>query len=1169
MRLNRLDLTRYGIFTGKSISFGEKVAGKTDLHLIYGLNEAGKSTLFSAYLDLLFGIGPQSPYNFIHSYAAMRIGAQLEFADGPRDLLRVKRKESLLDAQERPISDAALNQELGGIEREAYCMMFSLDDKSLERGGQSILASQGELGRLLFSASAGLSDLSLALQSIREQSEEFYKPRGRTHQLSELKNKLAGLKSERERLDMAVSEYRTLVEERDRVQQQYNSAQKERAAKVARRDEIQRQLTAFPKLGVLRETRHRLEGLSGIPEPPAAWAEELDTLRKQDIQAQAKEEAISNEIDRLKIVIGGLEIDARCESMTAEVERLKELRARFMGAEKDLPGRRIGLREADAKIGSILKRIEREEEKNPARLILGASVTGALQRLMEQWSGIDQAFQSAEVELCTARTSLEAELSKLGEEDSERIEENDLEMSKLEIVVETLRSSDHAVRERTARRVSETAKVRLESRLKALLPWSGQVESLETMAGPDRGKIARWKTVLNKSELDLAGYIRDVEEHSREVERSKAKVNAISGATGVVSDKEAAAVRGKRERAWAQHRNELDAASADLFEEILRQDDIVTAARISHVSELAKLHQAQQSLAEAQAALKRANALKIEGGEARDSLLKEIAAAISRMNPSLAKSNMTLSGLEEWLVRREKAIETQEEVQTAEQDVRVAVEDGKAAALRLSKALKAAGVDHDLKEGFDALLAIGRETLDQHAKRRIIRNTVEELRNRVANRSRTLQEAETRQKAWLASWNKLCSQTWLSEDGVPTIETVREILINISELPIVLQSKSGLEDRISKMEKDQMDFREHCEMLAQVFCISAETGSLLERAELISTRMKGIENDRQRKTQAQEDLEGKKDEKRAASEVRSLINQSKNAMLEFFGVQSLDDVAVKLADVKTRKDLNQQKDQIETEIVEALRVEDLAIAEKTLERMDRSTLELELAELDAKIEDQVLLCQQLFSGMKEAGAKLDAVGGDSKIADLEEQHQTVLLEIREGSIGYLRLSAGVLAAEQALQIYRDKHRSSMMESASAAFRTISRGDYSGLTSQPDRDREILMALPAAGGSKGTDELSRGTRYQLYLALRVAGYHEFARSRSTLPFIADDIMESFDNFRAEEAFKLLAEMGEVGQVIYLTHHQHLCDIAQRVYPSVQIHRLDPAAIPAQEETRVSL
>jgi uncharacterized protein YhaN len=200
--------------------------------------------------------------------------------------------------------------------------------------------------------------------------------------------------------------------------------------------------------------------------------------------------------------------------------------------------------------------------------------------------------------------------------------------------------------------------------------------------------------------------------------------------------------------------------------------------------------------------------------------------------------------------------------------------------------------------------------------------------------------------------------------------------------------------------------------------------------------MKSIESDRQRKTQAQKDLEGKEGESRAVAEARSLINQSKNAMLEFFGVQSLDDVAAKLAEVKTRKDLNKRTHQIETEIVQALRVDDLAVAENILETIDMTVLETELAELDARIEDQVLLCQQLFSSMKEA-----AVGGDSKIADLEERRQTALLEIKEGSIGYLRLSAGVLAAEEALQIYRDKHRSSMMERASAAFRTISRGDY--------------------------------------------------------------------------------------------------------------------------------
>ena len=38
--------------------------------------------------------------------------------------------------------------------------MFSLDDETLENGGESILASKGDLGQLLFSASAGLADLS-------------------------------------------------------------------------------------------------------------------------------------------------------------------------------------------------------------------------------------------------------------------------------------------------------------------------------------------------------------------------------------------------------------------------------------------------------------------------------------------------------------------------------------------------------------------------------------------------------------------------------------------------------------------------------------------------------------------------------------------------------------------------------------------------------------------------------------------------------------------------------------------------------------------------------------------------------------------------------------------------------------------------------------------------
>ena len=49
-------------------------------------------------------------------------------------------------------------------------MMFSLDEESLEKGGEAILASRGDLGQLLFSASAGLAEISGQLGALRDKA---------------------------------------------------------------------------------------------------------------------------------------------------------------------------------------------------------------------------------------------------------------------------------------------------------------------------------------------------------------------------------------------------------------------------------------------------------------------------------------------------------------------------------------------------------------------------------------------------------------------------------------------------------------------------------------------------------------------------------------------------------------------------------------------------------------------------------------------------------------------------------------------------------------------------------------------------------------------------------------------------------------------------------------
>ena len=64
MRFETLELVRYGHFDGRSLEFRKsgKLGNETDLQIIYGPNEAGKSTIREAISDLLFRIRNQSKF---------------------------------------------------------------------------------------------------------------------------------------------------------------------------------------------------------------------------------------------------------------------------------------------------------------------------------------------------------------------------------------------------------------------------------------------------------------------------------------------------------------------------------------------------------------------------------------------------------------------------------------------------------------------------------------------------------------------------------------------------------------------------------------------------------------------------------------------------------------------------------------------------------------------------------------------------------------------------------------------------------------------------------------------------------------------------------------------------------------------------------------------------
>ncbi len=179
MRVSRLQLTAFGPFTGQTLDLPGKKSG---LQIVYGPNESGKSSSLRALHALLFGIPHKSTDNFIHPYQNLRIEATLESADG-KTLSVVRRKaskDSLRAEDDKTVIDeAVLRNMLGGVDEITFKTMFGLDRQTLVAGGTEICKGGGELGQILFSAGAGISELKSLCRELEETHRELFLPSGK------------------------------------------------------------------------------------------------------------------------------------------------------------------------------------------------------------------------------------------------------------------------------------------------------------------------------------------------------------------------------------------------------------------------------------------------------------------------------------------------------------------------------------------------------------------------------------------------------------------------------------------------------------------------------------------------------------------------------------------------------------------------------------------------------------------------------------------------------------------------------------------------------------------------------------------------------------------------------------------------------------------------------
>jgi len=1168
MRFDRIDLLRYGCFTDHVIDL-KKPTGDGDFHIIYGPNEAGKSTLRDACLDFLYGIPLKSGYNFLHDYQVMEIGAKITANNTTFQARRNKGNKNTLYAPDGTVmSETTLKSIVGDISREGYEQMYSLDDDSLEKGGESILGSKGDLGALLFSAMSGLSDISGAINQIQEESDGFFKVSGRSYELASLKQELKDITDQLRENDVETTAYVKLRDQAKQAKQKWEQIKSDRDESKSKSRELKSRLDAYPVWREFINIKAQLSDLGNAPDVPEGWNSEIDKLIENEAKATATQKEQQGSVERAEKEIQEIEVDDIILSLAPQVERLKEneLEARYITS-KDI-GRRqdeqLGLHQ---KINITLKKLGQADDTDIDQLILPSALVGKLRDLIEKRGTIQALEESAGREWEEAQSQTK-EAQELYEEVS-----NIQDMTQLELTLKQAQKAPDQGKIEDAENDIKLATQELDKAAEELSPYEGDIESISTLKKPAYETLSKLIAELKA----LADEERSINEEKlrldKELSETEAEINSLINEAKIISDKNAEELRGKQQSAWKAHRGSLDLDalpsasvlqnSADNFAELSAEYERLLSARFTQTSEIAQLRHAQVKKAKTEAGQKcledRIDALKKKKSDYDKK-------SLSILKALLLPDDYPLASLEIWLSRLDKAKEKKVALKNAEQNLTSLQKAHEGAQGSLDKAMQAHGIAIENLTWSDRLEYCEKAVQDwksQTQTKKDRNDALKKTQHAKAKRQSDFDLATANSKKWQEEWTSCLSSVWI--DDQQSSESVKEILKELESLESDAEKERELSGRIKAMQDDQKNYTAEVNKLAKLASEPFNEGDPVETADALRKRVAAAGESQRALAKANKALMDAKERFESSKKEVQDIQDSFNQMQKTIPADSLEDLRKEIRRGLQKSELLIQSNKLETDLKEKLAQDTieqvLDIMESQIgdaEAFGKIKQEYENLESDlVDIENQV---SNNYHDWKTLDSELSAIGADNLPAQLEEQKRTLLLQIEEKSHKFMQLSAGVLLAGEALRSYRETHRSSMMKAASEAFVCMTRGAFKKLDAIPRDNTEVLVGIKADGSSIVADEMSRGTRYQLYLALRIAGHAEFARQGKTLPFFADDILEPFDDDRSRETFSLLHSMSKNGQLVYLTHHQHLCDLAKSVTNGqVVVHELPDRAV----------
>jgi len=1164
MEIRKLNFVAFGPFTERTLFFDQGTKG---LHIVYGPNEAGKSSALRGLKALLYNIDERTPDNFLHANDKLRIEGCVRAEDG-RELAfarRKGRKNTLLTVDGESLDEQVLAPFLQGVTPELFEMLFGIDHRALVQGGQEILEQKGEVGQALFSASLGSHALHAVLSQLDQEAGELFLPQGSKPMINsalkaytDLNKQIRGRSLSSREWDEHCRALARTTKELDKIQSELTDNRVE----VNRLKRIQRVL---PKLARRHELLQKLEVMGVVVVLPDDFGERCQKAVSERETAQAIIQKAKSRLDGLQGQLDGLSVRQEVLEQSESIEALHARLGSYRKAMQDRPHLEAECKQLRTDTESLLKDVR--PDLALADIDVLRPVLVKRQRITEL--GNKNSVLVSRVKL--AKSKLRETEARLEEARKEHQKFSGIGLpDSLRRAITTASKSgnvDSAIQ--SGRSELATSTERCAADFSRLSLWNGSLEDIPGLPVPTRESINRFEDVYAEFNKCAQRFREKQEETVEALRDASRRLDEMQRAGAVPTEKELIELRTDREQAWQLLRRQwIDGEDVNTEASAIDAERVLPDAfeyRMIGADELAdrlrreaeRVHSQASLLAELENENQRSGEIAQQLGECTIEKSQIDTDWEALWEPSEIQP-LTPREMRVWLDNLEKLRDQVVQLSTQRQQVSDFEHTRDTQIQLLTQQLQSLGKDSSDTASLEAILLESEEVVDELEKikrqRVTLENEITALERDQKSVDAEFQAASSELDEWKARWKEVVEGVGLEGEALPP--EVADVIDKLRDLYTKQSDAEKLLIRIQAIDEDAKSFSG--QVNAVVVNVAPEFAKLLaeEAAMRLSTLLSQSRTGQSRRQQIEEQLQQAQQEiQDSDATIQTMIKR-----LDVLCIEAKRDNHAELEEVERRSAeylrLKADVDNLEKQILDIGEGANLVDLEFEAEGIDSDALPAQVEALTQKIEEELEPRQTtLAEGKGREARELELMDGSDEAAVLADQSQSILASIRSNAERFVRLKLAARILRDEIERYRKENQGPLVKRASECFAVLTRGSFEGLrTDFNEKDEPVLAGIRTNGERVHVEGMSNGTRDQLYLALRLASLEKYMERSEPMPFIVDDILVDFDDERSESALSLLAQFAQKTQVILFTHHSRVVEQARKIGDELLVHEL---------------